>query len=115
MYCQFRMRMLILFSSLQVLHYLQNINFTTKQGEHVSFDENGDSPAIYELINLQSATSGAMQIDKIGVYNSTLPSDNQFTMNGNPIVWGGGSYRVHAAFFSHFWLVGQNALLHNIL
>ena len=101
-------------SSLQVFHYLQNVNFTTKQGEQVFFDENGDSPAIYELINLQSVTSGAMQIAQIGVYNSAFPSDNQFTMNGIPIVWGGGIYRVHAAFFSHLWLAGQNALLHNI-
>ncbi|CAL8362688.1 unnamed protein product [Merluccius merluccius] len=95
----------------QVLHYLQNVNFTTKQGEQVFFDENGDSPAIYELINLQSATSGVMQIAKIGVYNSTFPSDNQFTMNGNPIVWGGGSYRVPVSVCSESCFPGTRKVL----
>ncbi|CAL8374032.1 unnamed protein product [Gadus morhua 'NCC'] len=95
----------------QVLHYLQNVNFTTKQGEQVFFDENGDSPAVYELINLKNVTSGAMQIAQIGVYNSALPSDNQFTMNGIPIVWGGGIYRVPASVCSESCVPGTRKVL----
>ncbi|XP_047195433.1 extracellular calcium-sensing receptor [Hippoglossus stenolepis] len=81
-------------SSLQVLHYLQNINFTTTQGERVTFDQNGDSPARYELINLQRVTSGTAHVSTVGVFDATLPGERQFVMNGVKIVWGGGSYTV---------------------
>ncbi|XP_060929500.1 extracellular calcium-sensing receptor-like [Limanda limanda] len=78
----------------QVLHHLQNINFTTRQGERVTFDQNGDSPARYELINLQRVTSGTAHVSTVGVFDATLPDERQFVMNGVKIVWGGGSYTV---------------------
>uniref|UniRef100_A0A8C2YXF3 G-protein coupled receptors family 3 profile domain-containing protein n=1 Tax=Cyclopterus lumpus TaxID=8103 RepID=A0A8C2YXF3_CYCLU len=56
----------------QVLHYLQNINFTTNQGERVTFDQNGDSPARYELVNLQHVTSRTLHVATVGVFDSTL-------------------------------------------
>ncbi|XP_039986599.1 extracellular calcium-sensing receptor-like [Xiphias gladius] len=78
----------------QVLHYLQNINFTTCQGERVTFDQNGDSPARYELINLQHVTSGTMHVATVGVFDATLPREHQFIMKGMKILWGGGSHTV---------------------
>lgn len=103
-------------SSLQVLHYLQNINFTTGQGERVTFDQNGDSPARYELINVQRVTSETMHVATVGIFDVTLPRRRQFVMNGVEIVYGGGSHTVHIhiALFSHLWLVTHNAILCNI-
>lgn len=100
----------------QVLHYLQNVKFTTSQGERVTFDQNGDPPARYELINLQHVTSETMHVATVGVFDATLPQDHQFVMNDVKIVWGGGSYTVHIhiALFSHFWVVSHNAILNNI-
>uniref|UniRef100_A0A6Q2YW64 G-protein coupled receptors family 3 profile domain-containing protein n=1 Tax=Esox lucius TaxID=8010 RepID=A0A6Q2YW64_ESOLU len=57
----------------QVLHYLQTVNFTTKQGERVFFDGNGDPPARYELVNLQSPKPGTMDGVTIGIYDASLP------------------------------------------
>uniref|UniRef100_A0A672Z3W0 G-protein coupled receptors family 3 profile domain-containing protein n=1 Tax=Sphaeramia orbicularis TaxID=375764 RepID=A0A672Z3W0_9TELE len=74
----------------QVLHYLQNINFTTTQGERVTFDQNGDSPARYELVNVQSASSGTIHVATVGVFDATLPDENQIILNDVEIVWGGG-------------------------
>ncbi|XP_056297289.1 extracellular calcium-sensing receptor-like [Pseudoliparis swirei] len=54
--------------SSRVLHYLQNINFTTNQGERVTFDQNRDSPARYELVNLQHVTSRTMHVATVGVF-----------------------------------------------
>ncbi|XP_028275903.1 extracellular calcium-sensing receptor-like [Parambassis ranga] len=76
------------FQPWQVLHYLQNINFTTSEGERVTFDHNGDSTARYELVNIQHVTSGTMHVATVGVFDATLPSDRQFVMNGMKIVWG---------------------------
>ncbi|XP_035240511.1 extracellular calcium-sensing receptor-like isoform X1 [Anguilla anguilla] len=65
----------------QVLHYLQTVNFTTNSGETVYFDSNGDSPARYELINLQNAKDSIMEIATIGYYDASLPEGQQFKMN----------------------------------
>uniref|UniRef100_A0A4W5RQQ5 G-protein coupled receptors family 3 profile domain-containing protein n=1 Tax=Hucho hucho TaxID=62062 RepID=A0A4W5RQQ5_9TELE len=69
----------------QLLHYLQSVNFTTGEGEKVFFDSNGDSPARYELVNLQSATSGTMEVATVGFYGASLTEDHQFTMNNVPV------------------------------
>ncbi|XP_055736824.1 extracellular calcium-sensing receptor-like [Salvelinus fontinalis] len=78
----------------QLLHYLQSVNFTTGEDERIFFDSNGDSPARYELVNLQSATSGTMEVATVGLYGGSLTGDHQFTMNNVSIVWGGNSETV---------------------
>ncbi|XP_056230602.1 extracellular calcium-sensing receptor-like [Seriola aureovittata] len=95
----------------QVLHYLQNVNFTTNQGERVTFDQNGDSPARYELINLQHVTSGTMQVATVGVYDATLPRERQFTMNGMKIVWGGEGHTVPVSVCSESCPQGKRKVL----
>ncbi|XP_036934648.1 extracellular calcium-sensing receptor-like [Acanthopagrus latus] len=72
----------------QVLQYLNTVNFTTEEGEKVYFDSNGDSPARYELVNLQMANKGTMEGATVGIYDASLPESHQFIMNGIPVVWG---------------------------
>uniref|UniRef100_A0A4W4G0V2 G-protein coupled receptors family 3 profile domain-containing protein n=1 Tax=Electrophorus electricus TaxID=8005 RepID=A0A4W4G0V2_ELEEL len=62
--------------------------------ESVFFDKNGDSPARYELINLQRASEGTMKAATIGYYDASLPKGQQLTMNGIQIVWKEGSKMV---------------------
>ncbi|XP_027136152.1 extracellular calcium-sensing receptor-like [Larimichthys crocea] len=72
----------------QVLHYLNTVNFTTKEGERVYFDSNGDSPARYELVNLQMTNKGTMEGATVGIYDASLPESHQFIMNNISIFWG---------------------------
>ncbi|XP_051254263.1 extracellular calcium-sensing receptor-like [Dicentrarchus labrax] len=72
----------------QVLRYLNTVNFTTKEGEKVYFDSNGDSPARYELVNLQITNKGTMEGATVGIYDASLPESHQFIMNNIPVVWG---------------------------
>ncbi|XP_043072444.1 LOW QUALITY PROTEIN: extracellular calcium-sensing receptor-like [Puntigrus tetrazona] len=74
----------------QILHYLQTVNFTMNGGETLFFDSNGDSPARYELVNLQKVTKGTMEVVTIGYYDATLPRGQQFIMNNVNTIWGGG-------------------------
>lgn len=78
----------------KVLHSLQNVNFTTRQKENVFFSNNGDTPAKYELINLQKFSEGTTKVVTVGYYDASLPKDQQLTLNGVQIVWKGGSRTV---------------------
>ncbi|XP_068593221.1 extracellular calcium-sensing receptor-like [Cebidichthys violaceus] len=74
----------------QVLQYLNTVNFTTEEGERVYFDSNGDSPARYELVNLQMTNKGTMEGVTVGIYDASLPEIDQFILNNIPVVWGNG-------------------------
>lgn len=69
------------------------MNFTTGEGERVYFDSNGDSPARYELVNLQMTNKGTMEGVTVGIYDASLP-DSPFIMNNVPVVWGNGLNKV---------------------
>lgn len=114
----FFLRWKVFLFSLQVLQFLQKVNFTTSQGEKVTFDQNGDSPARYELINIQSITSSTMHISTVGMFDATLDHDYQVIINDTDIIWGGGGGRtVHTyiSFFAHFWFSSHKVILKNIL
>jgi len=64
--------------------------YTQNGGETLFFDSKNDSPARYELVNLQKVTKGTMEVVIIGYYDATQPRGQQFTMNNVNIIWGGG-------------------------
>lgn len=82
----------------------------------MTFDQYGDPPARYELVNLQQVTSEIMSAATVAVFDSTLPHEHQFQMNGKKIVWGGGSLTVHnhITLMLYFRFVSHNAILHQI-
>lgn len=73
---------------------MQSINFTTPGGENVFFDNNGDSPARYELINLQSVNKDKMKVETIGYYDASLSKGQRFSMNNVQVVWREGTLLV---------------------
>ncbi|XP_038149394.1 extracellular calcium-sensing receptor-like [Cyprinodon tularosa] len=78
--------------SSQVLSELKNVNFT-RNSYHVSFDDNGDPVAFYELVNWQRHASGVTELIKVGYYDASLPVGQQFHINRN-ITWLEGSTQV---------------------
>ena len=74
----------------KVLQHLQAVNFTTNNGERVYFDSQGDSPARYDLVNLQITKKGTMEGVTVGIYDASLAESHQFLMNNISVVWGGG-------------------------
>uniref|UniRef100_A0A3P8Y646 G-protein coupled receptors family 3 profile domain-containing protein n=1 Tax=Esox lucius TaxID=8010 RepID=A0A3P8Y646_ESOLU len=69
----------------QVLEKLRNVNFS-RNGYHVSFDDNGDPVANYELINWQVAESGQIEFVAVGYYDASLPIGMKFRME-KEITW----------------------------
>nr|XP_015216176.1 PREDICTED: extracellular calcium-sensing receptor-like [Lepisosteus oculatus] len=71
----------------QLLHYLARVNFTTHYGDRVSFDENGDALAIYDVMNWQRADDGAVKTVTIGLYDESAPAGQQLSLNEDKIFW----------------------------
>ncbi|PWA22108.1 hypothetical protein CCH79_00010358 [Gambusia affinis] len=74
----------------QVFTELKKVNFS-RNGYHVSFDDNGDPVAFYELVNWQSNENGVIELVSVGYYDASLPTGEQFRMNGNLIWLDGGT------------------------
>uniref|UniRef100_A0A4W5M731 Olfactory receptor C family, j1 n=1 Tax=Hucho hucho TaxID=62062 RepID=A0A4W5M731_9TELE len=72
----------------QVLHYLTQVNFTTKHGERVFFDHQGDPSARYALVNWQTDNTGYILFETIGYYDASQPEGQKFEMKeGVSAVW----------------------------
>uniref|UniRef100_A0A674NWK4 G-protein coupled receptors family 3 profile domain-containing protein n=1 Tax=Takifugu rubripes TaxID=31033 RepID=A0A674NWK4_TAKRU len=69
----------------QVLHYINTVRFNTSEGETVYFERSGDSPARYELVNIQLTDKGTLEGRTVGIYDASLPEDHQFIMSDEPI------------------------------
>ncbi|XP_034780617.1 extracellular calcium-sensing receptor-like [Acipenser ruthenus] len=82
------------FEPWQVLHYLKTVNFTTRNGDTVFFDDKGDPSAKYELVNLQPNKDRIIDFVTVGYYDESLPVGQQFVMNNVSIVWAGNKEKV---------------------
>ncbi|XP_058481376.1 extracellular calcium-sensing receptor [Solea solea] len=93
--------------SWQVLHYLTQVNFTTKIGENVFFDELGDPVARYALVNWQMGETGYILFETIGYYDASHPEGQQFEMKGDrKAVWADESLEVPRSICSERCLPG---------
>ncbi|MBN3324580.1 CASR protein, partial [Atractosteus spatula] len=71
----------------QLLHYLARVNFTTHYGDRVSFDENGDALAIYDVMNWQRTDDGSVKIVTVGLFDESAPAGQELTLNEDKIFW----------------------------
>ncbi|XP_066565572.1 extracellular calcium-sensing receptor-like [Amia ocellicauda] len=90
----------------QVFKYLKTVNFTTNTGEMVSFDQNGDPVARYELVNWQPVNESSIQFTIVGYYDASLPAGHQFVMNHINIVWAGSQHEIPRSVCSESCLPG---------
>eukprot|EP00063_Salmo_salar_P044188 XP_014019023.1 PREDICTED: extracellular calcium-sensing receptor-like [Salmo salar] len=75
----------------QIVHYLRGVNFSTPVGESFHFDMNGDPPASYDIINWHVTPEGTAEFVQVGHFLSSEGSDDQFHMDMDKVMWGGGS------------------------
>ncbi|XP_078514902.1 vomeronasal type-2 receptor 26-like isoform X2 [Lissotriton helveticus] len=78
----------------QILHYLKNVHFKTRIGEEIYFDEYGDAPASYDILNVQISEDGIFHLVKVGKFDPRAPDSKAITVNASTIQWGDGSSQV---------------------
>ncbi|XP_056622198.1 LOW QUALITY PROTEIN: extracellular calcium-sensing receptor-like [Triplophysa dalaica] len=71
----------------QLVHYLQKVNFTTGFGDRVSFDENGDALAIYDVMNWQPSSDGSIIVRTVGVVDEGAAKGKVLTLNEDELYW----------------------------
>jgi len=63
------------------------VSFVPKAEKSFRFDENGDPPAIYDLVNWQTDDDGQMHLKTVGSFNSTSRLGQQLFINTSAIQW----------------------------
>ncbi|XP_059842679.1 extracellular calcium-sensing receptor-like [Hypanus sabinus] len=84
------------FQPWQLLHYMKTVNFTTKIGERIHFDSNGDPVPIYDIVNWQPTDTGAVTVT-VGQYDGAAPNGQKFILDEESIIWAGGQSTVPKA------------------
>ncbi|XP_043976310.1 extracellular calcium-sensing receptor-like [Gambusia affinis] len=70
----------------EVTHHLQRVNFRNQFGDDVFFDENGNPPASYDVINWQ-LRNGQVQHVTLGHFTSTKNGEYTLRIQEDRIVW----------------------------
>ncbi|XP_029440353.1 vomeronasal type-2 receptor 1-like [Rhinatrema bivittatum] len=72
---------------LKVLHYLKVVRFTTESKEEVYFDENGDVPAVFDIMNIQIHPDDTDEVIKVGRYDAREAPGDEIILNITAILW----------------------------
>ncbi|XP_073510933.1 extracellular calcium-sensing receptor-like [Phyllobates terribilis] len=71
----------------QLLHYIKTVDFETKDKAHIFFDDKGDPPALYDIVNWQRSATGSMEQKIVGSYDSRSPENIRMKMNNADNIW----------------------------
>ncbi|XP_054850256.1 vomeronasal type-2 receptor 26-like [Eublepharis macularius] len=71
----------------QLHHFLRNITFNNGAAEEVSFDQNGDITAGFDIINWITFPNQSFLRVKIGRIDPKVPPDKMFTIYEDAIAW----------------------------
>nr|XP_014354373.1 PREDICTED: extracellular calcium-sensing receptor-like [Latimeria chalumnae] len=82
------------FEPWQLLHYVKNVHFINKLGEEIYFDEKGNSPAVYDIVNWQVTTDGRLKCVEVGIINFSAPPGKDFIVNNSALTWNGGDMQI---------------------
>ncbi|XP_075131822.1 extracellular calcium-sensing receptor-like [Leptodactylus fuscus] len=94
------------FKPWQLTYYIQRARPKIKVDNAPYFNENGDAPGVYNIINWQMKPDRALAHVKIGLYNNTAPPHQTLTMNTSQIMWNLGSKQVPSSRCSNTCTLG---------
>ncbi|XP_069072132.1 extracellular calcium-sensing receptor-like [Pleurodeles waltl] len=75
------------FQPWQLLHYMKKLRFKNKSGKEMYFDNNGDPPTQYDIVNWQMKADGTLQHVKVGHFDARASVEKQFNINSSAIQW----------------------------
>ncbi|XP_033970819.1 extracellular calcium-sensing receptor-like [Trematomus bernacchii] len=94
-----------------ILQHIRTIQFKTKEGEEVYFNENGDPAAKYEIINWKPRENDIVDFVTVGLYDASLPANKQLNLQNESITWTQNSQQVPVSVCSEECLPGTRKVL----
>ncbi|XP_064408872.1 extracellular calcium-sensing receptor-like [Latimeria chalumnae] len=82
------------FEPWQILHYVKNVHFKTKRGEEMYFDDEGNPPPVYDIINWHLTPDGNLKYVDVGQVDISKPFGKELTINSSAFVWNGGDTEI---------------------
>ncbi|MEE6505886.1 hypothetical protein FKM82_007357 [Ascaphus truei] len=89
------------FKPWQLLHYMKKVKVRLSSEREVFFDENGDPPAVYDIMNWQLGPGGKINLVKVGSYDTAAPLGSALNINTSTMEWITGSREVPLSVCSH--------------
>ncbi|MEE6507546.1 hypothetical protein FKM82_025752 [Ascaphus truei] len=71
----------------QVYWYLRNVHFKTQSEDEVFFNDLGEVPAMFDIMNLQIFPDNSYRLAKVGSYDSRAVLSQQILLDIAAIVW----------------------------
>ncbi|XP_078533844.1 vomeronasal type-2 receptor 26-like [Lissotriton helveticus] len=71
----------------QLIGFLQKIHFKTPSGADFEFDDTGDAPAQYDIVNWLVYPNGTTREIQVGTFDSSAPTGHQLVISKNSIHW----------------------------
>ncbi|XP_063785753.1 extracellular calcium-sensing receptor-like [Pseudophryne corroboree] len=75
------------FKPWQILHYMKKVRVKLSSEIAISFDDNGDPPPVYDIVNWQLSPEGTMIQVKVGRYHSTAANKQVLIINMSELQW----------------------------
>uniref|UniRef100_H3ACP0 G-protein coupled receptors family 3 profile domain-containing protein n=1 Tax=Latimeria chalumnae TaxID=7897 RepID=H3ACP0_LATCH len=82
------------FEPWQLFHYIKNVHFENKLGEEVYFDNKGNTPALYDIVNWHLMPDGKLKYVEVGRIDSSAPPGKEFIINSSALMWNGGQTEI---------------------
>lgn len=71
----------------KVFRQLKNVFFRTQSGDAVFFNEIGEVPAMFDIMNLQIFPNNQYRLVKVGRYDSRERQDEQISLHTGSVIW----------------------------
>ncbi|OCT90656.1 hypothetical protein XELAEV_18019273mg [Xenopus laevis] len=75
------------FKPWQLLHYIKNVHFKTKDDNQVFFDAKGNPPPVYDIVNWHPTANGTLEQVTVGRYDLSAQDGNIFKVDSSIIKW----------------------------
>ncbi|XP_056425672.1 extracellular calcium-sensing receptor-like [Hyla sarda] len=94
------------FKPWQLTYYIRRVRLNINVENEKYFDENGDPPGVYPIVNWHLKADGTLTQVKIGSYNSKVPSPQTLSLDMSVIAWNLGSKQVPSSDCSDSCIMG---------
>ncbi|XP_030062258.1 extracellular calcium-sensing receptor-like [Microcaecilia unicolor] len=74
----------------KVLQHLKKVHFHTPMGEEIFFDERGEIPGKFDIMNVQIFPDKMFKLEKVGRFDAQATNGKELLLNSSAIMWSKG-------------------------